>query len=49
VIPVVATERLEEIIANTTELQPVEITIAAAIVELLTEDAATNPNVCRCV
>jgi len=49
VIPVVATERLEEIIANATELQPVEITIAAAIVELLTEAAATNPNVCHCI
>ena len=43
---VVAAESLERITANATELQPVEITIAAAIVEQLTEDAATNPNVC---
>ena len=42
---VVAAESLERITANATELQPVEITIAAAIVEQLTEDAATNPNV----
>jgi len=43
---VVAAESLERITANATELQPVDITIAAAIVEQLTEDAATNPNVC---
>ena len=43
---VVAAESLQRITANATELQPVEITIAAAIVEQLTEDAATNPNVC---
>ena len=43
---VVAAESLERITSNATELQPVEITIAAAIVEQLTEDAATNPNVC---
>ena len=42
---VVAAERLANITANATVLQPVEITIAAAIVEQLTEDAATNPNV----
>ena len=42
---VVAVEMLESITADATVLQPVEITIAAAIVEQLTEDAATNPNV----
>ena len=42
---VVAAERLANITANATVLQPVEITIAAAIVEQLTEDAAANPNV----
>jgi len=42
---VVAAEMLESITADATVLQPVEITIAAAIVEQLTEDAATNPNV----
>jgi len=42
---VVAAEMLENITADATVLQPVEITIAAAIVEQLTEDAATNPNV----
>ena len=43
--PVDAAERLKNITANTTEFQPLEISLAAAIVEQLTEDAATNPNV----
>ena len=43
--PVAAAERLNNITFNTTEFQPMEISIAAAIVEQLTEDAATNPNV----
>ena len=42
---VAAAESLEEVTTNATELQPLEITIAAAIVVQLTEDAATNPNV----
>ena len=42
---VVAAESLKEVTANAIELQPLDITIAAAIVEQLTGDAATNPNV----
>ena len=44
--PVAASERLKNITANTTEFQPMEISLAAAIVEELTDDAATNPLVC---